>query len=115
MSKVTAMQAIRQARYAERADRAALAATVPPSVVAPTPTSPAGGEQPVAGDGEAGPTGLLPSAVVARTMLEPQAELLVDPAPHADADPTALCGHRSMNNRSCRRPAGHPEKNHRYT
>ena len=26
----------------------------------------------------------------------------------------ALCGHRSMNNRKCRRPAGHPEKNHRY-
>ena len=24
------------------------------------------------------------------------------------------CGHRSMNNRSCTRDAGHPEKNHRY-
>jgi hypothetical protein len=26
----------------------------------------------------------------------------------------ARCGHRSMNNRSCTREAGHPEKNHRY-
>jgi hypothetical protein len=25
-----------------------------------------------------------------------------------------LCGHRNIGNKSCRRPAGHPEKNHRY-
>lgn len=24
------------------------------------------------------------------------------------------CGHRSMNGRTCTRPAGHAEKNHRY-
>ena len=27
----------------------------------------------------------------------------------------ALCGHRSMNGRTCTRPAGHPQKNHRYS
>lgn len=27
---------------------------------------------------------------------------------------TGLCGHRSMNGRSCTRDAGHSEKNHRY-
>jgi hypothetical protein len=26
-----------------------------------------------------------------------------------------LCGHRSMAGKSCKRPAGHPETNHRYT
>ena len=26
----------------------------------------------------------------------------------------ALCGHRGMGNKGCSRPAGHPEKNHRY-
>ncbi len=25
-----------------------------------------------------------------------------------------FCGHRSISNQSCRRPAGHAEKNHRY-
>ncbi len=25
-----------------------------------------------------------------------------------------FCGHRSIGNKSCRRPAGHAEKNHRY-
>jgi len=26
----------------------------------------------------------------------------------------ALCGHRNIGNKTCVRPAGHPEKNHRY-
>ena len=26
-----------------------------------------------------------------------------------------LCGHRSMAGKACKRPAGHPETNHRYT
>lgn len=33
----------------------------------------------------------------------------------AAGDDAGLCGHRSMNNRTCRRPAGHAEKNHRYS
>ena len=32
------------------------------------------------------------------------------PAPAADE----LCGHRNMGGKSCSRPAGHSEKNHRY-
>ena len=33
----------------------------------------------------------------------------------AATDDAGLCGHRSINNRTCRRPAGHAEKNHRYS
>jgi hypothetical protein len=35
----------------------------------------------------------------------------VDPAPSTDE----LCGHRSMNGRSCTREQGHPAKSHRYS
>lgn len=28
--------------------------------------------------------------------------------------PDAMCGHRSIGNKSCIRPLGHAEKNHRY-
>ena len=35
------------------------------------------------------------------------------PAPEPE-QATGLCGHRSMNGRSCTRPGGHAEKNHRY-
>jgi hypothetical protein len=37
----------------------------------------------------------------------------VEPSPAA-ADP-ALCGHRSMNGRTCTREAGHHAKSHRYS
>jgi hypothetical protein len=33
--------------------------------------------------------------------------------PSSTAEGT-LCGHRNMGNKTCSRPAGHPEKNHRY-
>lgn len=36
------------------------------------------------------------------------------PSEAADETSDGLCGHRSMNGRSCTRPDGHPEKNHRY-
>jgi hypothetical protein len=39
-------------------------------------------------------------------------------APDGEPEPedatAGLCGHRNMGNKSCSRPAGHPEKNHRY-
>ena len=35
-------------------------------------------------------------------------------ATEAAATEAAPCGHRSMNGRTCTRPAGHAEKNHRY-
>jgi hypothetical protein len=34
-----------------------------------------------------------------------------DPAPETDA----VCGHRSMNGRTCTREAGHAAKSHRYS
>jgi hypothetical protein len=40
------------------------------------------------------------------------------PAPVADSGGTppadAACGHRAISGRTCTRPAGHAEKNHRY-
>lgn len=33
----------------------------------------------------------------------------------ADEEAPELCGHRSMAGKACKRPAGHPETNHRYT
>lgn len=36
------------------------------------------------------------------------------PAPEPEQVTDGLCGHRSMNGRSCTRPGGHAEKNHRY-
>ncbi len=39
-------------------------------------------------------------------------------APRTDASPAAtdaLCGHRSMNGRTCTREQGHAAKNHRYS
>jgi hypothetical protein len=30
------------------------------------------------------------------------------------AETDELCGHRNMGGKSCSRPAGHSEKNHRY-
>ena len=35
--------------------------------------------------------------------------------PEAAAEVEELCGHRSMNGRSCTREAGHAAKNHRYS
>ena len=47
------------------------------------------------------------------------AERSARPAPaakQADAKPAdALCGHRSMNGRTCTRETGHAAKNHRYS
>lgn len=36
-------------------------------------------------------------------------------APAVDAAADALCGHRSMNGRTCTREHGHAAKNHRYS
>ena len=55
----------------------------------------------------------------ARPKTEPQAA--TKPAPVAPAETGAepetdgLCGHRSMNGRSCTREAGHAAKSHRYS
>ena len=110
MSKVSAMQSLREARYAAaRSQRPATVAPVPTLPAAqPAPAQPVDG-QPV--DGQAAP--VLPDALDptgAADLLTPSAV----PSTDDEAPAEALCGHRSMNNRSCRRPAGHAEKNHRY-
>jgi hypothetical protein len=90
MSKVDAQRAMREAKYARiRASgptrREAAAAEGPPSAT---------------------PAARPPSA---------------EPAGAAKAAPTAaapegqLCGHKSMNGRTCTREAAHAEKNHRYS
>jgi hypothetical protein len=79
MSKIDAMRAMREAKFAERQTGARSSgtpatrrATTPP-VAPPSPT--------------------------------------VEPTPVLGA---ALCGHRSMNGRTCTREQGHAAKSHRY-
>ena len=112
MSKVSAMQSMREARYA--AARASRPATAAAPVSAPSPTRPAAprpASVPPLED-EASPR--LPDALDPAGAAELLTPALVPPAEEEAPAAEALCGHRSMNNRSCRRPAGHPEKNHRY-
>lgn len=106
MSKVSAMQSLREARYAA-------ARTPRPAATAPAPTLPATRPpraQPV--DDEVAPalSDALDPTGAADLLTPAAAPSIEDEAPAEEA----LCGHRSMNNRLCRRPAGHPEKNHRY-
>jgi hypothetical protein len=97
MSKVDAQRALRDARYAAyRASRAAAGVPVddaPPPPLRVRPVEPAAAPKSSAGSPA-------PSEVVTEEVAE---------------DAPALCGHRNIGNRTCQRPAGHPEKNHRYT
>jgi hypothetical protein len=47
-------------------------------------------------------------------LVKPGAELPVAP-PVANAAADELCGHRSMNGRTCTREQGHSAKSHRYS
>ncbi len=47
-------------------------------------------------------------------LVKPGAELPVAP-PVAQTTTEALCGHRSMNGRTCTREQGHAAKTHRYS
>ena len=47
-------------------------------------------------------------------LVKPGAELPVAP-PVADTPAEELCGHRSMNGRTCTRESGHAAKSHRYS
>lgn len=102
MSKVSAMQAMREARYAGARSR------------------PVGPVQRVAPGPSAAPTTSSPDDPAPYPQSSPGPAATADPAlelPEHIEEPAAeeaLCGHRSMNNRNCRRPAGHAEKNHRY-
>ena len=88
MSKTDAQRAMREANYARRN-----AAKNKPDVATPTPAK---------------------SAATASDAPKAQAT-----KPRAIKTPTtgakdALCGHRNMGGKTCSRPAGHAEKNHRY-
>ena len=122
MSKVSAMQAMREARYAaSRTSRPAAPAPTAAPARKTAPAKPAGEQRPDALTGAPGESAvdtlLLPAAGAAggsATTGTTADVTAADVASEADVPTEALCGHRSMNNRSCRRPAGHPERNHRY-
>ena len=86
MSKVDAQRALREARYAASAQPGARTAA--------------------------------PAKASAKPKTSGEPRLSGEPKPAAKpkaAEPTSdLCGHRSMNGRTCTRTGGHSEKNHRY-
>jgi hypothetical protein len=90
MSKVDAQRAMREAKYAR--NRAS----------GPTRREAAAREEAPKAPG-AGPT---------RTTPDPAPR---DTAPTVAAPSVEGCGHKSMNGRTCTRPAGHAEKSHRYS
>ncbi|HVK27981.1 MAG TPA: hypothetical protein VM575_06555 [Nocardioides sp.] len=86
MSKMDAVRAMREARFAEAQARAG------------KPTKP--GARPAAA---AGP----------RRTAKPAAT--PEPAPEPAAVTDELCGHRNMSGRTCTRERGHAAKSHRYS
>ena len=86
MSKTDELRAMRDAKYARAA---ALRGAVP-------------GSQPKAPKAAPKPAPVAPESVD---------EGAADAAPETDG----LCGHRSMNGRTCTREAGHAAKSHRYS
>ena len=97
MSKVDAQRAMREARYAASQSAQPRAKSAPAAADALT------------ADGVAADAPKVPAKKRAVKKAAPAAE--VAPAPVESA---GLCGHRSIGNKSCSRPAGHPEKAHRY-
>ena len=106
MSKVDAQRAMKAARHARTP------APATPAPARPAPARPARGASPAS-----------PVAAPAASDAAPAAS---DVAATADgtgapaaapgtADGAPLCGHRNMAGKDCRRPAGHPEKSHRYS
>lgn len=92
MSKMDNQRAMREAKYAR--DQAAAAARKPATAKKDAPVAP---------------------AVDAS---EPRTTRPAKPSrttPASDAADSPLCGHSSMNGRTCTRPAGHSEKSHRYS
>lgn len=85
MSKMDALRAMREARYAEAVDRAAQAKKTPTTTPKATP-----------------------KATTRPPVAPPEAT-----AP--EQAPDGRCGHRSINGRTCTREAGHAAKSHRYS
>lgn len=104
MSKVDALRAMREARYeANRAKRPAAGAG---AATGPTPAA-ARAKNPAKASPRTAPTEIEPDQVEPAVHAQPNVEA-------AEDEPAAVCGHRSIGNKSCQRPAGHAEKNHRY-
>jgi len=103
MSKVDALRALREAKYAATRSRTEpTAAARAPSESGPAPTAvPA----PVPAARRRAPA----SKARARLAVVP-----ADPAAQPSITDPELCGHRNMSGRSCTRPAEHVEKSHRY-
>jgi hypothetical protein len=85
MSKMDALRAMREARY----EQAAARARTGPAAAAQKP------------------------AAATKTSAKASAKAPATPAA-TDPDEAGLCGHRSMNGRTCTREAGHAAKTHRY-
>jgi hypothetical protein len=109
VSKVDAQRALRDARFAAyRAKRAADGDPVTEPAPVVVPARPAKAE----------PAAAAPKPVkAAEPAAASEAAAAVAAAPDAAAPEAAeeLCGHRNIGGKSCRRPAGHSEKNHRYS
>lgn len=88
MSKMDGLRAMREARYAEAQARA-------------------GKRQPAVGKAA-------PAAPAATKKAESKRATPAKPAPTNPESEVGLCGHRSMNGRTCTRERGHAAKNHRY-
>jgi hypothetical protein len=88
MSKTDELRAMREAKYA----RAAAARGGQPQARPKTPPKTSPKPAPVA-----------------------PAVATVEPAAETAAETDGLCGHRSMNGRTCTREAGHAAKSHRYS
>ncbi|MXG88406.1 hypothetical protein [Nocardioides flavescens] len=88
MSKEAALRAMREAKFNARA---AAGAKAPTRTTARPPVAPEPATKPAAG----------------------KAPKKAAPAPEAEGD--ALCGHTSMNGRTCTREKGHAAKSHRYS
>ncbi len=101
MSKVDAQRAMREAKYARQREGAAARRT------SATGTEPPAASPEKAAEGVAQPR-RAPEARAA-TVQQPDA-----PTPPEERSQD-VCGHRSMNGRTCTREAGHEQKNHRYS
>ncbi len=98
MSKLDAQRAMREARYAAR-----------------------NSSGPTRRQAAAGGAGTAPATPESEPATKPRRTAKAAPTAAKAAPATAktpesgeLCGHTSMNGRSCTRPAGHSEKSHRY-
>jgi hypothetical protein len=91
MSKMDNLRAMREARYEQGRAEAARRADAPA--------------------GEKGRSSAARTAARTAAPAAPEASANQEPPVAAET----LCGHRSMNGRSCTREAGHAAKNHRYS